>query len=302
MEYRVYTTFFCFRDQSLMNIRFVKQDPIVIQTPDDSDPEHLTVSSLTATPFGRILVVDAWRGYTCIKMYDIEGQHLSDLAIPPGDYDITTANEEKAILLQWPITKLLIVDISSTEMSVKQKIEIDRSLCAKYVTAVQDKFILSCCTYPKYVKMFDRTGNLIWSRRIENIHSSYIRNASCIVSYFEDNNPKLRAADVHVPFVKQAYGLVQLDVETGTVIKVNKSENMHPIGMDVDIERGILYFMTSSADQMVWGSTLDFEHQRELLTTETGLSVGSQYLCFNPANQQLLVATRKSIDRFQMVL
>ena len=285
-----------------MNIRYVKQDPILIQTPDGRFPEHLFVSSLTATPSGRILVVCVWQGYTCIKMYDIEGQHLSDLAIPPGDYDITTANEEEAILLQWPITKLLIVDISSTEMSVKQQVEIDRSLCARYVTAVQDKLILSCCTYPKYVKMFDRTGNLIWSRRIENIHSSYIRNASCIVSYCEDNNPKLIAADVHVPFVKQGYGLVKLNPETGTVIKVNKSENMHPIGMDVDNERGILYFMTSSADTKVWGSTLDFEHQKVLLTTETGLSVGSQYLCFNPANQQLLVATRKHIDRFQMVL
>ena len=160
-----------------MNIRYVKQDPILIQTPDGRFPEHLFVSSLTATPSGRILVVCAWQGYTFIKMYDIEGHHLSDLEVPPGDYDITTANEEEAILLQWPITKLLIVDISSTEMSVKQKVEIDRSLCAKYATAVQYKLILSCCTYPKYVKMFDRTGNLIWSRRIENIHSSYIRNA-----------------------------------------------------------------------------------------------------------------------------
>ena len=54
------------------------------------------------------------------------------------------------------------------------------------------------------------------------------------------------------------------------MIKVNESENMHPIGMDVDIERGILYFMTSSADPTVCGSSLDFGHQRELLTTETG--------------------------------
>ena len=281
-----------------MNIRFVKQDPIVIHTTADR-----FVSSLATTPSGRILVVCDWRCYTCIKMYDIEGHHLSDIAIPQGDYDITAANEEEAILLQWPKTKLLIVDISTTDMSVKQKIEMDGSPAARYVTAFQDKIILSCWCYPKYVKMFDRTGNLIWSRRIENINrpDTCTRNASCIVSYFEDNNPKLIAADVHVPFVKQGISLVKLDAETGMVIKVNKSKNIHPKGMDVDIERGILYFMTSSTDLMVWGSTLDLEHREVLLTTKTGLSAGSRYLCFNPANQELLVATKDVIDRFQVV-
>ena len=105
-----------------MNRGFVKQDPIVIQTPDDSDPEHLIVSSLTTTPSGRILVVDAWQGYTYIKMYDIEGQHLSDLAIPEGDYNITTANEEEAILLHWPDTKILIVDISQLKCLLNRKL------------------------------------------------------------------------------------------------------------------------------------------------------------------------------------
>ena len=284
-----------------MNIRFVKQDPIVMQTPDDRFPEHLYVSSLTATPSGRILAVDVCQDYTFVKMFDIEGKHLSDLAIPPGDYRITTANEEEAILVLWPETKLLIVDISSTEMSVKQTIEMDGSLNAKYVTAFQDKIILSYWCYPKHVKMFDRTGNFIWSRRFEDKHSPYFRNASCIVSFFEDNDPKIIAADLH-----EGLSLVELDTETGCVIKVKnvkESENILPIGMDIYYERGILFFISSSplAGYVVWGSTLDLKHQRELLTTKTGLSFGSLNLCFNPANQQLLVASKDMIDRFQVV-
>ena len=283
-----------------MNIRFVKQDPIVIQTPDDSDPEHLIVSSLTATPSGRILVVDAWQGYTCIKMFDIEGQQLSDLAIPAGDYDITTANEEEAILLHWPETKILIVDISTVEMSVKQKIEIDGSLNAKYVAAFQDKIILSNWCYPRSVKMIDRSGNLIWSRSLDIIHMCpFYEVAPCIVSFFEDNNPKLIAANVEYPFLKQGLSLVKLDANTGEVIEKKRSENLQPRAVDVDIESGILFFL---ADHTVWGSTLDLEHQRDLLATETGLSVGSHNLCFNPANRQLLVATNDIVDRFQMAV
>ena len=284
-----------------MDIRFVKQDPIVIQTPDDRFAEHIFVSSLTATPSGRILVVDVCRGYSYVTMFNIEGHHLSDLAIPSADYDITTANEEEAILLHWPKTKILIVNISTTEMSVKKTIEMDSSLNAKYVTAFQDKIILSYWCYPKHVKMFDRSGNFIWSRKFEDKHSPYFRNASCIVSFFKDNDPKIIAADLH-----EGLSLVELDTETGCVIKVKnvkESENILPIGMDVDIERGILYYISSSplAGIKVWGSTLDLEHQRELLTTKTGLSVGSLNLCFNHANQQLLVASKDMIDRFQVV-
>ena len=284
-----------------MNTRFVKQDPIVIQTPDDRSAEHIFVSSLTATPSGKILVVDVCRGYSYLKMFNIEGQHLSDLDIPSADYDITTANENEAILLQWPKTKLLIVDISTTEMFVKNTIEMDGSLAARYVTAFQDKIILSYWCYPKHIKMFDRTGNFIWSRRFEDIHRPYFRNASCIVSFFEDNDPKIIAADLH-----EGLNLVELDTETGCVIKVKnvkESENILPIGMDIDIKRGILYYISSSplAGIKVWGSTLDLEHQRELLTTKTGLSVGFLNLCFNHANQQLLVASKGMIDRFKVV-
>ena len=241
-----------------MNIRFVKQDPIVIQPPDDRFPEHLIVSSLTVTPSGRILVVDAWQGYTCIKMLDKEGQHLSDLAVPEGDYDITTANEEEPILLHWPDTKILIVDISTAEMSVKQKIEMDGSINAKYVSAFQDKIILSYWCYPSSVKMIDRNGNLIWSRSLDIIHMCpFFEVAPCIVLFFEDNNPKLIAANVEYPFLKDGLSLVKLDAKTGEVIKIKRLENLQPRGVDVDIDCGILYFL---ADHTVWGSTLDLEH------------------------------------------
>ena len=53
---------------------------------------------------------------------------------------------------------------------------------------------------------------------------------------------------------------------------------------------------------MVVGSTLDLEHQRVLLTTDTGLYSNSYKLCFNRTNQQLLVASKDAIDRFQVVV
>ena len=185
-------------------------------------------------------------------------------------------------------------------MSVKQKIEMEGSLNAKYVSAFQDKIILSYWCYPRSVKMIDRTGNLIWSRNLDIIPMCpFFEVAPCIVSFFEDNNPKLIAAKVEYPFLKQGLSLVKLDAKTGEVIKIKQSENLQPRGVDVDIESGILYFL---ADHTVWGSTLDLEHQRELLTTKTGLSVGSHNFCFNRANQQLLVATNDIVDRFQMVV
>ena len=85
------------------------------------------------------------------------------------------------------------------------------------------------------------------------------------------------------------------------LLKVKRSNNILPLGMDVDVKRGILYIVSSSRDSIVWGSTLDLDHQRVLLNTKTGLSVGSHNLCFNPANQQLLVANKDIIDRFQTV-
>ena len=273
-----------------MNIRFIKQDPIIIKTPGDFQTEHTFVSSLTATPDGRLLIVDVHRGCTIIKLFDIEGQHLSDLVVSSGQHHITTVNDEEAILLHWSENKIFILDISSAQLSVKQLIEIDTSLNAKYVTAFQDKIILSCWCYPS-VNMIDRTGKIIWSSRVEG-------SARSSVLIYEDNKPKVIVANV--PFLGE--GLVQLDAETGEITKVKRLERLiHPLGMDVDVERGILYIVSDKEGYMVWGSTLDLEQQKLLLTTNTGLSVGSHNLCYNRANQQLLVATRDIIDRFQVV-
>ena len=111
-------SFLFFRDQCLKNIRFVKQDPIIIQTPRDLNPEHVYISALTAKPSGRILVVIHWRDYTCIKMFDIEGKHLSDLEVPPVKHDVATANDEEAILLLSEQSKVLILDIRTNKLSV----------------------------------------------------------------------------------------------------------------------------------------------------------------------------------------
>ena len=145
--------------------------------------------------------------------------------------------------------------------------------------------------------MIDRAGKLLWSSSIDDIYYTPFKSASCIVSFCEDNKPNVIVGDV--PFLRQ--GLVKLDAEKGLFLKVKRSNNILPLGMDVDVKRGILYIVSSSREYMVWGSTFDLKHQRVLLTTETGLSVGSHNLCFNPANQQLLVANKNSIDRFQVV-
>ena len=283
-----------------MNIRVVKQDPISIHTKGDLNTEHLFIYSLTTTPSGKILVVDVHRGYTYVNMLDIEGNHLSHLIIPPGPHHITTVSEEEALLLQWADNIILILDISTMEMSVKQKIELDASFNARYITAFQDKIILSCWCYPGTVKMIDRTGKIVWSSIIEDIqvNNRSFKNASCIIAFSEENKPKVIAADI--PFLRN--GLVKLDAETGKVIKFKRLESIHPLGLDVDVERGNLFVMTSSPDYMVVGSTLDLEHQRVLLTTDTGLNSNSYKLWFNRTNQQLLVASKDVIDRFQVVV
>ena len=282
-----------------MNIRFIKQDPIIIKTPGDFQTEHTFVSSLTATPDGRLLIVDVHRVFSFIKMFDIEGHYLSEIVVSIGQHQITTVNDEEAILLHWSENKIFILDISSNQLSVKQQIEIDTSLNAKYVTAFQDKIILSCWCYPASINMIDRTGRIIWSSRVDDINNRPFKSPSSIVSIFAENKPKVIVANV--AFLSE--GLVQLDAETGEITKVKRFDKLliTPLGMDVDAERGILYIVSSKQGYMVWGSTLDLEQQRLLHTTNTGLSVGSHNLCFNSANQQLLVATKDIIDRFQVI-
>ena len=157
--------------------------------------------------------------------------------------------------------------------------------------------MLSCWCYPACVKIIDKAGKLLLSSSIDDEYYTPFKSASCIVSFCEDNKPNGIVGDV--PFLRQ--GLVKLDAETGLLLKVKRSNNILPLGMDVDVKRGILYIVSSSRDSIVWGSTLDLDHQRVLLNTKTGLSVGSHNLCFNPANQQLLVANKDIIDRFQTV-
>ena len=258
--------------------------------------EHMYVSSLSATPDGKLLVVDVNQDCTIVKLFDREGQFLCEHVVSAGPHKITMANDDEALLLLWAENIIIIYDITSDWMKIKGTIKTDVLYNAKFIAAFQDKLILSCWDFPVSVKMIDRTGKLLWTSSIFDMASPPFIGVSSIVVFFEENKPKVVVTVADVPALGQ--GLVKLDAETGEVIKVNRSEGIHSLGMDVDIVRGILYIVSNAGDYRVWGSTLDLGYQRELLATKTGISVG---LCFNPAKQQLLVASKDIIDRFQVV-
>ena len=127
-----------------------------------------------------------WRGYTCIKLFDIEGQHLSDLKVPPEKHAAATANDEEAILLLSEQNKILILDIRTNKLSVKQTIELDEAFNTEYVTTFQDKIVLSCWCYPACVKIIDKAGKLLLSSSIDDVYYTPFKSASCIVSFCED--------------------------------------------------------------------------------------------------------------------
>ena len=206
----------------------------------------MDISALPATPSGRILVVILWRDYTCIKMFDIEGQHLSDLEVPPGKHDVATANDEEAILLLSEQSKVLILDIRTNELSVKQTIELDEAFNAEYVTTFKDKIVLSCWCYPTCVKMIDRAGKVLWSSSIDDTYYTPFKSASCIVSFFEDNKPNVIVGDV--PFLRQ--GLVKLDAETGLLLKVKRSNNILPLGMELTLN--VVFFTLCLHHVNIW--------------------------------------------------
>ena len=87
--------------------------------------KHLYVSSLTATPDGKLLVVNVNQDCTLVKLFDREGQFLCGHVVSAGPHKITMANDDEALLLLWAENIIIIYEITSDWMKIKGSIKTD---------------------------------------------------------------------------------------------------------------------------------------------------------------------------------
>ena len=255
------------------------------------DETDCWIRGLDITPDGRIIIVDCYNKN--MKVFNEDKQHIASLKFPSpyGPIAIAAVDGDEAIVSLCQERQLFVISISTSELAVSSKIQLD--FCVRALCCHGDKIIVCSGDVPASLKLIDKRGRIYWSRspfyQGETLFSS-IANVTC---FLENDKPVVMVTD------SLENSLVKFDGKTGDVIKFCGVYEKSHEGICVD-SRGIIYVCYGACDEIcAWNQ--DLEHHRILLTRRNGLGNTPSCINYNPINGQLMIAYSSYSDHCDVV-
>ena len=277
------------RMADLKRIKTGRKTSFCVKAPGDET--DCWIRGLDITPDGRIIIVDCYNKN--MKVFNADKQHIASLKLPSpyGPIAIAAVDDDEAIVSLCQERQLFVISISTRELAVSSKIQLDfyvRALCCN-----GDKIVVCSGGVPASLKLIDKRGRIYWSRspfhRGETLFSS-IANVTC---FLENDKPVIMVTD------SLENSLVKFDGKTGDVIKFCGVYEKSHEGTCVD-SRGIIYVCYGACDEIIaWNP--DLEHHRIVLTRRNGLGNTPSSINYNPTNGQLMIAYSSYSDHCDMV-